>query len=479
MNLTTSRRPEPVLRARGATDAARTGAAALTLLALFGGWPAIGAAATVVHPAAWPRAHSPSFIDAAAEKRISELLAAMSDEEKVGQVIQTDIGAIEPAELRRYPLGSVLAGADSGPHGDDRAAPASWAALAREFRDVSTEVRPGHVPVPIIFGIDAVHGHNNVVGAVLFPHNIGLGATRDPDLIRRIGAATAQQVAATGIDWTFAPTVAVPQDVRWGRSYEGFSEDPRIVRLCAAAYVEGLQGAPGATRLLQAGHIAATAKHFLADGGTQFGIDTGDAQVPEAELIRVHAPGYAAAIDAGVLTVMASFSSWQGAKMHGNRALLTDVLKQRMGFDGFVIGDWNGHAQVPGCAKRHCAAAFNAGVDMFMAASGWRGLFANTLRAVRSGEIPAARLDDAVRRILRVKVRLGLFDSDRPYAGRFDLLAPVETHALAREAVRKSLVLLKNDGVLPVRASSRVLIAGPAAHDLRVQTGGWTVSWQG
>ena len=452
---------------------------ALAAAAFSAGLRATEPAGPAVHPERWPSARSAGIVDPRTELRITALLSSMSTEEKVGQVIQTDISAIEPEDLRRYPLGAVLAGGDSGPKGDERAPPAAWLALVREFRAVSTENRPGHVPIPVLFGVDAVHGHNNVVGAVLFPHNIGLGAARDPDLVRRIGTATAEQVAATGMDWTFAPTLAVPSDVRWGRSYEGYADDPTIVRAYASAIVEGLQGAPQLAGKLQAGRIAATAKHFVADGGTREGIDQGDSPASEAELIARHAQGYPAAIDAGVLTVMASFSSWQGQKMHGSRALLTEVLKERMGFDGFVVGDWNGHAQVPGCARRRCAAAFNAGVDMFMAASGWRGLYTATLNSVRSGEIPLARLDDAVRRILRVKFRLGMFEAARPFEGRFELLDSAAVRALAREAVQKSLVLLKNDGTLPIRASARVLIAGPAARDLRVQTGGWTISWQG
>jgi beta-glucosidase len=451
-------------------------------LALFLFGPALQAAvpaAAVIHPERWPAARSAGIVDPATEERITALLASMSLEEKVGQVIQADISKVEPRDLRRYPLGSVLAGGDSGPHANDRSRPVAWLELAREFRAVSTETRPGHVSIPVLFGIDAVHGHNNIVGAVLFPHNIGLGAARDPDLVRHIGAATAEQVAATGLDWTFAPTLAVPRDVRWGRSYEGYSEDPAVVRSYAAAIVAGLQGSADLAGKLQAGRIAATAKHFLADGGTHEGVDQGDSTASEDDLIRVHAQGYSAAIDAGVLTVMASYSSWRGQKMHGNGALLTDVLKGRMGFDGFVIGDWNAHGQVPGCANRHCTTAFNAGIDMFMAESGWRGLYAATLDSVRSGEIPIARLDDAVRRILRVKFRLGLFETARPYEGRFELLDSAAQRALAREAVRKSLVLLKNDGALPIRASARVLITGPAAHDLRVQTGGWTLTWQG
>ena len=432
-----------------------------------------------VHPELWPPATTRPLIDAATEARITELLAAMSVAEKVGQVIQTDIGVIEPDDLRRYPLGSVLAGADSGVHGDERAPPAAWLQLAREFRAVSTENRHGHVPIPVLFGIDAVHGHSNIVGAVLFPHNIGLGAAHDPDLARRIGVATAEEVAATGIDWTFAPVLATPQDTRWGRTYEGYAADPLLVASYAAAIVEGLQGPPGLVGGIRDGHIAATAKHFLGDGGTRDGIDQGDTEASERELVRIHAPAYRAAIDAGVLTVMASYSSWQGRKMHSSHGLLTTVLKERMGFDGFVVGDWNAHAQVPGCVRTRCAEAFNAGVDMFMAPLGWRGLFDGTLALVQSGEIPAARLEDAVRRILRVKLRLGLFDPVRPYDGRFDLVGSAAHRELAREAVRKSLVLLKNDGVLPIAAGARVLVTGPAAQELRIQAGGWTVSWQG
>jgi beta-glucosidase len=435
--------------------------------------------ADAVHPQEWPWAHSRGLVDAATEARIDELLAKMSLEEKVGQIIQTDIGVVVPEDLARYPLGSILAGGNGGPNGDDRAPPLEWLELSRRFHAAARAPRPGGVAIPLMFGIDAVHGHSNMVGAVIFPHNIGLGAAHDPELVRRIGAATAEAVAATGIDWTFAPTLAVPQDVRWGRSYEGFSQDPALVREYARAAVEGLQGPPKTAGRLQAGRIAATAKHFIGDGGTFDGVDQGDARVSEGDLIRLHAQGYASAVDAGVMTVMASYSSWQGRKMHGNRQLLTDVLKGRMGFEGFVIGDWDGHAQVPGCRSDRCPAAINAGVDMFMAPNNWKALFDNTLAEARSGEIPAARLDDAVRRILRVKFRLGLFEPARPYEGRTELLDAPATRALAREAVRRSLVLLKNDGVLPIRASSRVLVTGPGADNIPMQCGGWSVTWQG
>lgn len=458
---------------------ARAFATIAGLIVCFGANTAHTASDGGVHPEAWPQARSAGLINKATEARISALLARMSLEEKVGQVIQTDIGSITPEDLRRYPLGSILAGGGSGPKGDERASADAWLELSRSFHAVAIEPRAGHTPVPLMFGIDAVHGHNNVIGAVIFPHNIGLGAAHDANVVRQIGTATAEALAATGIDWTFAPTLAVPQDVRWGRSYEGFAQEPALVRLYAQAAVEGIQGPADLAGKIQSGRVAATAKHFLGDGGTTGGVDQGDTQVAESELIRVHAQGYVSAIDAGVLTVMASYSSWQGQKMHGNRRLLTDVLKDRMGFAGFVIGDWDGHAQVPGCRSDRCPAAFNAGLDMFMAPYGWKALFDNTLASVRSGEIPQSRLDDAVRRILRVKFKLGLFDTARPYEGRKELLNSAATQALAREAARKSLVLLKNGGSLPIRAASKVFVGGPGAESVPMQCGGWSVTWQG
>jgi beta-glucosidase len=446
-----------------------------TVLVLCGA----SASAGPVNQGLWPKSASSGLKDDATEARITALLAEMSVEEKVGQVIQTDVRGAEPEDLRTYPLGSILAGGGAGVHGDERAPAQAWLDVVRSYRSVSLEPRPGHVPVPVIFGIDAVHGHDNIIGAVIFPHNIGLGAAHEPDLVRRIAAATAEEVAATGIEWNFAPTLANPRDTRWGRSYEGFSQDPGLIASYATAYTEGLQGQARGPELLLDGHIAATAKHFLGDGGTAEGRDEGDTRVSEAELAHLHGAGYAAAIDAGVLTVMASYSSWQGEKMHGNAELLTDVLKRRMGFDGFVIGDWNGHAQVPGCFRDHCAQALNAGLDMFMAPLGWKGLFKNTIADVKSGAVPMARLDDAVRRILRVKFKLGVFGASRPFEGRLDLIGAPAHRAIAREAVRKSLVLLKNDGVLPIRANARVMVTGRFADEIGAQCGGWTITWQG
>ena len=430
----------------------------------------------------WPTAASPAAItDAATEQRIEALLARMSLEQKVGQTIQADISTITPDDLRKYPLGSLLAGGNSGPFGNERSSAADWDRLVREFRRVSIAPNGPGAGIPIIFGVDAVHGHNNIPGATIFPHNIGLGAARDVDLIRKIGAITAAEISGSGIEWTFAPTLAVPQDPRWGRTYEGYSSDPALVAAYSTAMVEGLQGPLVPGQPLQPGKVAATAKHFLADGGTLDGKDQGDAAMSEAELVRVHAAGYPPAINAGALTVMASFSSWNGVKHHGNRSLLTDVLKGRMGFDGFVVGDWNGHGQVEGCSVTSCAASLNAGLDMFMAPDSWKDLFANTLQQARDGTIPMARLDDAVRRILRVKAKLGLLDDPlREGSSNYAAIGAPDHLALAREAVAKSLVLLKNNGsLLPIRPGAKVLVAGPGANGLAMQSGGWTISWQG
>ena len=435
---------------------------------------------TVAHPAQWPVAASPAAItDAKTEDFISELMKKMSLEEKVGQTIQGDIGSMTPADLEKYPLGSILAGGNSAPGGNDRAPPKAWTDLIDAYRKEALATRPGHTPIPILFGIDAVHGHNNIVGATIFPHNIGLGAMRDPALIRRIGAATGEEVAVVGGDWTFGPTVAVPRDDRWGRSYEGYAEDPEVVKSYSGPMTLGLQGELKPGTSLGAGHIAGSAKHFLADGGTQGGKDQGDAMIPESELVAIHAQGYPPSIDAGILTVMASFSSWNGQKITGNKTLITDVLKGRMGFQGFVVSDWNAHGQLAGCTNLSCPQAMNAGLDMYMAPDSWKGLYDNTLAQVKSGEIPMARLDDAVRRILRVKVKAGLFERVAPTVqGQFDRLGAADHRAVAREAVAKSLVLLKNDGVLPVKPGARVLVAG-AADDIGKAAGGWTLTWQG
>jgi beta-glucosidase len=433
---------------------------------------------------AWPAMTSPIPRDAALEARIDALLATMTLEEKVGQTVQGDLGSVTPADLKTYRLGSVLAGGNSDPGGKYNSTGPEWLALADAFHAASMDTSGGGKAIPVLLGIDAVHGHNNVVGATLFPHNIGLGAANDVDLVRRIAAATAAELRTTGFEWTFAPTVTVPRDDRWGRTYEGYSEDGALVARYATAVVEGLQGTPGNANFLDGTHVIASSKHFIGDGGTFEGKDKGDTRVSEAELRDVHGAGHIAALRAGTQTVMASFSSWNGMKMHGNKTLLTDVLKERLGFDGFVVGDWNGHGEVPGCSNDSCAASLNAGLDMFMAPETWKAVYTHTLAQARSGAIPMARLDDAVRRILRVKFRLGLFEapapSQRALGGKFELLASAAHRALAREAVRKSLVLLKNDGgVLPLDPRKRLLVAGDGADDVGKQAGGWTLSWQG
>ncbi len=439
---------------------------------------------SAVHPEVWPAIHSPVAVDAALESAVNELMGKMSLEEKVGQVIQAEIRHVTPEDAREYHLGSILNGGGSHPGNDKHATPKDWLALADAFYDASVDTSDGGQPIPILWGSDAVHGHNNVIGATLFPHNIGLGAAGNPELIRRIGRVTAREVAVTGIGWTFGPTLAVVRDDRWGRTYEGYSEDPAIVRAYAGKMVEGLQGPAGTDSFLDNHHLIATAKHFLGDGGTETGKDQGDNLATEAELRDIHAAGYLTALQAGVQTVMASFNSWHGRKLHGYGELLTGVLKDRMGFDGFVVGDWNGHGQVAGCANDDCAASFNAGVDMFMVPEDWKALFHNTLGQVKSGQITQARLDDAVRRILRVKMRAGLFErgkpSDRPLAAKTELIGAPEHRAVARQAVRESLVLLKNnDGLLPLRRQQKVLVTGPGADSIGQQTGGWTITWQG
>jgi beta-glucosidase len=437
---------------------------------------------STVHPQRWPKLQPALARDPQLESRVEQLLSRLTPAEKVGQLIQADIGSITPDDLRHYPLGSILNGGNSSPRDDKLAAPSEWLRLADRFYDAATAASP--IGLPLLWGTDAVHGHNNIPGATVFPHNIGLGAARDPQLIRSIGEITALEVRVTGLDWAFSPTVAVARDTRWGRTYESYGENPDLVRQYAAAMVEGLQGVPGTPQFLDAAHVLATPKHFLGDGGTEAGRDEGDNTAPERELRDVDAAGYQAAITAGAQTVMVSYSSWRGVKMHGNRALLTSVLKGRMGFDGLLLGDWNGHAQLPGCTAVRCAAAIDAGIDVLMAPDGWRELYDNTLGQVRSAEIPVARLDDAVRRVLRVKLRAHLDvegrPSSRPYAGHYELLGAAAHRALARQAVRESLVLLKNrDHLLPLSPRVHVLVAGDAADSIARQSGGWTIDWQG
>jgi beta-glucosidase len=433
----------------------------------------------LVRPKLWPESKSPIGLDAKIEKRIDDLLKRMSVEEKVGQVVQPEWKSISPAEVAQYHIGSIENGGGAVPGGNKHSSVQDWVNLIEPYYDASVDPARNRVIIPLIWASDAVHGHNNVYGATLFPHNIGLGAAHNPELIRHIGEVTAAEVRSTGIDWSFSPTIAVARDDRWGRTYESYSEDPKIVAQYAAAMVTGLEGS-GAT-FLDKDHVISTAKHFLGDGSTDGGRDQGDSLASEADLIRLHAAGYAQAIDAGTQSIMASYNSWHGVRMHANKALLTDVLKGQMGFDGFIMGDWNAHGQIPGCSNADCAQAFNAGLDIFNAPQDWKALHGNLVREVNDGTIPMSRLDDAVRRILRVKMRMGVFNEPAPNK-RPDTYQPIGTpahRALARQAVRESLVLLKNNGVLPIKPNATVLIAGDGADNIAMQAGGWTLSWQG
>ena len=405
--------------------------------------------------------------------QVDAQLAKMTLEQKVAQMIQGEIKYVTPDDVRKYGLGSVLNGGGSFPADDKYASVADWVALADTYYDASLDRSEGNAGIPIIWGTDAVHGHNNVIGATLFPHNSALGAVRDPDLIGRIGAATAREVRATGIDWMFAPTIAVATDLRWGRAYESFSSDPLVVESFAGPYVEAVQGEG----------VIATAKHYIGDGGTHRGTDQGDTRMSLDQLLSRHGKGYVSAIAADVKTVMASFNSWNGDKIHGNRELLTDVLRGQLGFEGFVVSDWNGIGQVSGCEDDRCARAINAGIDMIMVPEDWEAMLHTTVAQVEAGEIPMARIDEAVSRILKVKHEMGLMARDKPsvVASRFEgAVGALEHRAIAREAVRRSLVLLKNqNGLLPLNPSGTYAVVGAGADNIGMQSGGWTISWQG
>tara|TARA_A100000164_G_scaffold347912_1_gene349679 strand:+ start:9 stop:2432 length:2424 start_codon:yes stop_codon:yes gene_type:complete len=406
---------------------------------------------------------------------VEEVLSEMTLEEKVGQTIMADLDFIKPSDLKRYPIGGILNGGNTSPNGNQRASTNEWKRLAQDFYDESTN---SGADIPILWGTDAVHGHSNVFGATIFPHNIGLGASANEKLLEDIGAAVAEEVLATGLYWTFAPTVTVPQDYRWGRTYEGYSESPELVSKLGEAFIYGLQGT--GDQFLAPNKIIGTAKHFLGDGGTYLGVDQGDTKVSENILKDLHGTPYYSALDACIQTVMASFNSWNGSKVHGNEYLLTEVLKNQMGFDGFVVGDWNGHGQIPGCSNGSCPESLIAGVDMYMVPENWKDLYRNTLRQAENGDIPIERLDDAVRRILIVKERLGLFEGKKPSNSPFSEVGLQHNRDISRQAVRESLVLLKNnENVLPIKQGKKVLVIGPDADSLRTQTGGWTLDWQG
>ncbi|MBN2146316.1 MAG: glycoside hydrolase family 3 C-terminal domain-containing protein [Anaerolineales bacterium] len=446
--------------------------------------------APVLLPTAEPATESTeisiiTYLDSSApiEARVEDLLARMTLEEKVGQMTQIEKGSLQEGMVARYFLGSVLSGGGGYPMGDNTVE--GWAEMVNTFQAEALSTRLG---IPIIYGVDAVHGHNNLYGATIFPHNIGLGAANDADLMERIGRTTAIEMAATGIRWNFAPVVAVVQDIRWGRTYESYSENTEVVTNLATAYLRGLQGENPDDPL----SALATPKHFLGDGGTVYGssttinmkpyiLDQGDMQVDEAGMRSLFLPPYAAAVDAGALSVMASFSSWNGVKMHANAYLLTDVLKGELGFQGFIVSDWGGIDQIDKDYYQAVVTAINAGVDMNMVPYDAAAFIGTVTKAVESGDISMERIDDAVRRILYAKFAMGLFEKPYPDPALASQVGSDEHRALAREAVAKSLVLLQNNNqALPIsHETPLIFVGGDLADDLGAQCGGWTIEWQG
>ncbi len=419
------------------------------------------------------------------EKRVDDLLARMTLAEKIGQMTQAENYSVDPKAVTDFALGSVLSG--GGGYGDN--SPRAWRGLVESYEQAALKTRLG---IPLLFGIDAVHGHGHINGAVFFPQNIGLGATRDAALVEKIGRATAEQVSATAIQWNFAPVLAVTQDIRWGRTYESYSENTELVTELGAAFVKGLQNLEGKPALNHPQTVLATPKHFLGDGGTAFGsskqtiqvpylLDQGDTQMDEARLRELFLPPYKAAIDAGAETVMVSFSSWNGLKMHAQKKLLTDVLKSELGFKGFVISDWQAIDQISPDYYESVVTAINAGVDMNMVPYEYKKFIATLTQAVEKGDVPQARIDDAVRRILTVKFNKGLFEQPIPQTDAATILNNAAHKALAREAVQKSLVLLQNENeTLPLKKDiGTIFVAGEGANKTGFQNGGWTLEWQG
>lgn len=406
------------------------------------------------------------------DDRVEDLLARMTLEEKIGQMTQAERQALSSEnDIQTYLLGSLLSGGGSAPSPN---VPSEWADMYDRFQASAMKTRLG---IPLIYGIDAVHGHNNVHGAVIFPHNIGMGCTRNPNLVEQATRATAEEVAGTGIDWTFAPCIAVPRNERWGRTYEGFGESPELSEQMAAAAVRGFQG----NSLADPNTILACTKHFVGDGGTTNGQDQGNTQVDEQALRDIHMAGYVSAVQEGVGSIMVSFSSWNGQKMHGNYYLLTTVLKGELGFDGFLISDWAGINQLPGDYASDIETSINAGLDMIMVPNDFIEFIITSIEVVNNNRIPMSRIDDAVRRILRIKFKLGLFES--PYTNR-EFTGSIGSQAhrdIARECVRQSVVLLKNENhILPLEKNiGRIHVAGKSADDLGNQCGGWSITWQG
>lgn len=405
----------------------------------------------------------------AIEQFVEEKLAGLSLEKKIGQMTMAERMHVSPDDVKRYCLGSVLSGGGSHP-GDNT--PKDWVMMNDAFWQAACGDADGF-GIPVLFGIDAVHGHNNLGGATIFPHNIGLGAARDPDLIGRIATITAREILASGIEWDFAPTLAVSMNPQWGRTYESFGDDPALIGEYGEAYVRAMQDAG----------VLACVKHWVGDGATRNGIDQGETTLDWETLERVHVSPYYPALKAGVASVMVSFNSWNGEKCHGHRYLITELLKEKLGFDGIVVSDWDGIDYLDDDYGAAIEKSVNAGIDLFMVPEKWKDFIEGLGKQVEVGRVSIERIDDAVRRILRIKARYGLFDMARPAereGARSPMFATPEHQAVAREAARKSLVLLKTDDkVLPVSASQRILVAGKSADDLGNQCGGWTVSWQG
>jgi beta-glucosidase len=406
------------------------------------------------------------------DARVEDLLKRMTIDEKIGQMTQVERGHLKSiGDIQKYFLGSILSGGGSSP---DPNLPSAWADMYDEYQNQALKTRLG---IPIIYGIDAVHGHNNVWGAVIFPHNIGLGCTRNPSLVKEAMQIVAKEVAGTGIDWTFAPCIAVPQDERWGRTYEGFGEMPNLAQEMAEAAVSGLQG----TNLSAPGSILSCAKHYLGDGGTFGGDDQGDTQVDEQTLMDIHMPGYIGALNQGVGSIMVSYNSWNGQKLHGHDYLLQTLLKDQLGFDGILISDWAAIDQLPGDYMSDVESSVNAGLDMIMVPDRYEEFISNLKNLVNNGSVLISRIDDAVRRILKIKIELGLFEkpfADRTFTGE---IGSDQHRQVARKCVQQSIVLLKNENnILPLKKSvQRIHVAGKNADDLGNQCGGWTISWQG
>lgn len=415
------------------------------------------------------------------DERVADLLGRMTLDEKIGQMTLIEKDSISPELVTDFKIGAILSGGGGAPNGDDSAA--GWLEMVTSYQQAALDTRLG---IPLLYGIDSVHGHSNLNGATIFPHNVGLGATRNAELVEEIGRITALETLATGIHWNYSPVLAVPQDIRWGRAYEGYSENTELVTLLGNALLVGMQGED----LSDPTTLLGTPKHWVADGGAEWGtsttgnyiIDRGDVtKIDEAALRRIHIAPYITAIENGAMSVMISYSSWQGTKMHAEAYLINEVLKAELGFDGFIVSDWEAIDEIEGDYYSDVVTSINAGIDMNMVPSDYRGFTSALKDAVENGDVSAERIDNAVRQILKVKFMLGLFEQPTNDDSLLSQIGIPEHREVARQAVRESLVLLKNaDDALPLsKEASRIFIAGQHADDTGLQSGGWTVEWQG